>query len=330
MAKGPSGSTSPPPATAMPSPTTLDARISCSCSITRPRHVFRNRRIGTYTSAQRPFGEKRNACHRSSFWPVIQFSVRMDATYLRPSENTRYRSAVNASRSRYSPAGRSKVEHPAKPERRSFERGAVASFDGCFEKKTFREFAAIAASRDSYPDLEVSSSVSKDSGSSGSSFASSPVRRFGEALRPASVADAEASSRASNASGALVLVLSTPRRNNAPGLLPTSLVSEATPAAHFGSLVSPVSTNVTLDVDVPPCGASDQARHLSETHRSDWNDATISLDALTGETSCMSRARRAARRAQLRSRDAMRRGDSGSAASRPNDRGARSPPCRAE
>jgi hypothetical protein len=54
------------------------------------------------------------------------------------------------------------------------------------------------------------------------------------------------------------------------------------------------------------------------------------LDALTGETSCMSRARRAARRAQLRSRDAMRRGDSGSAASRPIDRGARSLPCRAE
>ena len=86
----------------------------------------------------------------------------------------------------------------------------------------------------------------------------------------------------------------------------------------------------TLAVDVPPCAASDQARHLSETHRSDWNDATVSLDALIGETSCMSRARRAARRAQLRSRDAMRRGDSGSAASRPVDRDARSPRCRVE
>ena len=61
------------------------------------------------------FWGEQEALPEVSFPPVTQLSVRMDATYFRPSDLTLYRSAVKASRSMNSPAGRSLVLHPAKP-----------------------------------------------------------------------------------------------------------------------------------------------------------------------------------------------------------------------
>ena len=87
MRKSPGGST-PPPATATPMPMTLLALISYSCSNTPPRHVLRNRDLGIMTSAHVSLGAKRKHCHRSSLPPVTQLSVRIDATYLRPSDLT--------------------------------------------------------------------------------------------------------------------------------------------------------------------------------------------------------------------------------------------------
>ena len=64
-------------------------------------------------------------------------------------------------------------------------------------------------------------------------------------------------------------------------------------------------THDSVALEVPPWGSSDHACQPRSTSSARANDVTTSFAAETGETSCMSLAKRRARRAQLRRSAAM-------------------------
>ena len=239
--------------------------------------------MGTMTSAHRPAGANRKACHRSpSFFPVTQLSVLIETTYGRPSARTRKRSAVNASRSRNSPGGRSAVLHPAKPLR---FRDRV-TWRGGAEVVEVEGVEVVAAGGGVADDA---AEAGRRSSSAAAASSSSRGRRPGP--------NGSAAGSSSPTSGATVFVLRTPSRTMAP----TS--SSPSEAAAAGSVIG---VHVSVAVDVPPWGSSDHARHPRATSAAVGNDVTISFVVETGETSATSRAKRAARRAQLRTNDAIR------------------------
>ena len=260
---GPGGST-PPPATARPRPTTLLLLISYSCSRTPPRHVFRNLPMGRTTSAHVSRGANRKHCQRSSFPPVTQLSVRMDATYFLPSDLTLYRSAVKASRSMNSPAGRSLVLHPAKPLR-------------------LRDFVTLGAS-DSPPE-------DRDDDDEGSTSAPRSIALVTVAPDHGSICGFAPGAGSSAGRGRAISVLSVPSSTIAP----TSPSSAPSGRGRH-------DTDAAL---IPPCDASDHARHFDSTSPASLKDTKTSRDA--GATSWTSFSHRRARRARLPARAMSRR-----------------------